>query len=145
MIMRVKILCIIFLTVSTFAQAQQKREDAVAKRVEQLRVAMVDGSERSLAALSSNDLSYGHSAGVVEDKNEFIRRIISGESDFTEILLSEQTIRISGNAAVVRHRLDAKTNDSGKPGQVRLLVLQVWQEKGGEWLLLARQAVRIMP
>ena len=143
--MRVTILSLVFLILSTFAQAQQKREDAVAKRVEQLRIAMVDGSEKSLAALSSDDLSYGHSAGVVEDKKAFIRRIISGESDFTEILLSEQTIRISGSAAVVRHRLDAKTNDSGKPGQVSLRVLQVWQEQGGDWLLLARQAVRIVP
>lgn len=143
--MRVTILYIIFITLSTFAQAQQKREDAVAKRVEQLRIAMVDGSEKSLAALSSDDLSYGHSAGVVEDKKAFIRRIISGESDFTEIQLSEQTIRISGNTAVVRHRLDAKTNDNGKPGQVSLLVLQVWQEQGRDWLLLARQAVRIVP
>lgn len=139
------ILSFIFLILATLTQAQQKTQDAVASRVDQLRLAMVAADPAALAELSSDMLSYGHSAGVVEDKKEFIRRIISGESDFTEILLSDQAISISKNTAVVRHRFDAKTNDNGKPGQVKLHVLQIWQKQGKSWKLLARQAVRINP
>jgi len=35
-----------------------------------------------------------------------------------------------------------KTNDSGKPGKVQIKVLGVWQKRGNDWKLLARQAVR---
>ena len=45
--------------------------------------------------------------------------------------------------AFVRHSLAADTNDSGKPGKVALKILGVWQKQGGNWKLLARQAVRI--
>ncbi|MEK7226911.1 MAG: nuclear transport factor 2 family protein, partial [Bacteroidota bacterium] len=34
------------------------------------------------------------------------------------------------------------TNDGGKPGEVHLLVMLVWQKQGGKWILLARQAVK---
>ena len=48
-----------------------------------------------------------------------------------------------GNSAIVRHTLTADTNDSGKPGKVQIKILGVWQQQGGSWKLLARQAVRV--
>jgi hypothetical protein len=137
-------LILIFMAVSTMVQAQQKNVDAVAAAVEQLRVAMLDANEQKLGELTSGLLSYGHSAGLVEDKKEFIRRIVSGENDYTELLLSGQSIALSGNTAIVRHRVDAKILDKGKPTEPKLLVLQIWQKKGPQWVLLARQAVKIV-
>jgi hypothetical protein len=49
---------------------------------------------------------------------------------------------VAGDAAIVRHTLTADTNDSGKPGKVSIKILGVWQKQGGDWKLLARQAVR---
>ena len=80
---------------------------------------------------------------MVEDKAEFVRAIVSGESDFVTINLTEQTIKIAGNAAIVRHKLSATTNNSGKPGTANLALLMVWQKQKGGWKLLARQAVKI--
>jgi len=45
--------------------------------------------------------------------------------------------------AIVRHIFKAKTNDGGKPGEVNIRVLLIWQKQKGGWKLLARQAVRI--
>jgi len=67
---------------------------------------------------------------------------VSNKSDFVTIDLSNQTISISDNVALVRHKLDAKTNNDGVAGEAHLLVLLVWQKKGGQWKLLARQAVK---
>jgi len=69
--------------------------------------------------------------------------LVSGASDFVTIDLTEQTIKITGNAAVVRHVLNATTNDGGKPGVVKIAVLLVWIKQNKEWKLLARQAVKI--
>ena len=124
------------------AMPQTKNEKAVAVAVEQLRKAMVDADSVMLDKLTSDKLSYGHSGGHVDDKKEFVQKIAGGKSDFVSIDLSEQTISISGKIAIVRHKLNAFTNDNGKPGEAHLLVLLVWQKTGRNWELLARQAVK---
>ena len=115
----------------------------VAAAAERLRIAMVDPTPAALGALVSDDLSYGHSGGKVDTKQSFIDDLISGASDFVNITITDQTVKVAGDAAIVRHTLAAATNDSGKPGNVNLKILQVWQRQGGQWKLLARQAVRV--
>ena len=120
-----------------------RQEKAVATAVEQLRKAMIDADKAMLESLVADQLSYGHSGGHIDDKKEFVEKIASGRSDFVSIDLSEQTISVSGKAALVRHILKAKTNDGGNPGEVQLRILLVWQKQSGKWKLLARQAVKL--
>ena len=134
---------IFFLTFISVVCAQSKKETAVANAVDHLRKAMVDGNKEELEKSVSDKLSYGHSGGLVEGKTEFVEKIVTGKSDFVTIDITEQTISISGKVAVVRHILTAKTNDNGKPGDVKLKILTVWQKQKGSWKLLARQAVHI--
>lgn len=125
-------------------QAQSKQETEVANVVERLRKAMVDANRTDLNAIASEKLSYGHSTGRVESKQEFVENIATGKSDFVSIELKDQAITVSGNTAVVRHELHAKTNDGGKPGEAHIKILLVFQKQGGKWLLLARQAVKMV-
>lgn len=134
---------IICFSVLTTAFAQSKDETAVASAVEALKKAMIDADKTALENIAADDLSYGHSAGKIEDKAEFVRAIVSNESDFVTINLTDQTIKIAGNVAIVRHKLAATTNNNGQPGTAKLSVLLVWQKQKGEWKLLARQAVKI--
>ncbi|PJI97486.1 uncharacterized protein DUF4440 [Acidovorax sp. 69] len=118
-------------------------EQSVAIAAERLRVAMVDPTQAALAQLVADDLSYGHSGGKVDTKSSFISDLLAGKSDFVTIAISDQTIKVVGNTAIVRHTLTADTNDSGKPGKVQIKILGVWQQQGSDWKLLARQAVRV--
>ena len=117
-------------------------EQAVAAAAEKLRIAMITPTPAGLGALVADDLSYGHSGGKVDTKTSFMADLMSGASDFVTIAITEQTIKVVGNNAIVRHTLTADTNDSGKPGKVSIKILGVWQKQGGDWKLLARQAVR---
>lgn len=117
-------------------------EPLVAAAAEKLRVAMIDPTPAALTALVADDLSYGHSGGRVDTKDSFIGDLVAGKSDFVTIAISDQTIKVVGSTAIVRHTLTADTNDSGKPGKVQIKILGVWQQQGGQWKLLARQAVR---
>ena len=116
---------------------------AVTAAAERLRVAMVDPTRDALNVLVADELSYGHSGGKVDTKQSFIDDLISGASDFVNITIADQTVKVAGDTAIVRHTLTAATNDSGKPGNVNLKILQIWQRQGGQWKLLARQAVRV--
>lgn len=125
------------------ASAQTKEEKAVASAVEAMRKAMIDGDRTGLQAIAAEDLSYGHSSGKIQSKAEFVEGIASGASDFVTIDLTEQTIKVIGNTALVRHKLSAQTNDGGKPGSVNLGILLVWQKQKGQWKLIARQAYKL--
>ncbi|HEX6426841.1 MAG TPA: nuclear transport factor 2 family protein [Niastella sp.] len=125
------------------AQAQSKDEAAVTAAVESLRKAMIDGDKAGLQNITADQLSYGHSSGRVEDKASFVDNIATGKSDFVTIDLTNQTISVAGDAAIVRHVLAATTNDGGNPGSVKLNILLVWQKQKGNWKLLARQAVKV--
>jgi hypothetical protein len=125
------------------AAAQAADEQAVARAVEALTQAMLDPDRAKLEPLCADALSYGHSAGRVENKEEFIANLLAKTAAFRTIKLSAQTITLSGNEAIVRHVLDGETESQGKVTPVHIGVLQVWQRQGGNWRLLARQAFRI--
>jgi ketosteroid isomerase-like protein len=132
---------LVLLSAAVFAQTKQ--EKAVANAVEQLRKAMIDADSVMLDKLVSEKLSYGHSGGALDNKTVFIQKIVSGKSDFVTMELPDQTISVSKNVAIVRHKLNATTNDNGKPGEVHLVVMLIWQKLHGDWKLLARQAVKL--
>ncbi|GAB4047924.1 nuclear transport factor 2 family protein [Spirosoma litoris] len=131
------------LTVTTKSFAQSKDQAAVAQAVEALRLQMISPDKAKLEALAADDLSYGHSNGKIEAKTAFVEAFTSGTSDFVSIELTDQTVTVVDNTALVRHKLMGETLDGGKPGQAKLSVLQVWIKQKGTWKLLARQAVKI--
>ncbi len=138
-----------FLTTMLFALfsapvfAQSKDEQSVAAAVESLRKALIDPDKATLDALVLDELTYGHSSGLIQDKAAFEEALLNKSSDFVTIDLSQQTIKVVGNTAWVRHILSATTNDGGKPGSTKLSVLLVWVKQKGVWKLLARQAVKV--
>jgi ketosteroid isomerase-like protein len=139
-----KIYLLIVLGLFTFTlKAQTKAEKQVISAVEAFKTALINGDRAELDEITSKDLSYGHSAGKIEDKATFVETLASGKSDFVKINLSEQSIKVSGKTAVVRHKLSADINDGGKPGTVNLGVLLVFHKERGDWRLLARQAFKL--
>jgi len=126
------------------AIAQTNDEQAVATAVESLRKALVDPDKATLDALVLDELTYGHSNGNLQDKAAFEEALLNKSSDFVAIDLTNQTIKVVGNTAWVRHTLTATTNDGGKPGNAHLSVLLIWVKQKGHWRLLARQAVKIL-
>ena len=136
-------LLVLFISINFMAFAQSPTELKVAAAVEKLRLAMVSGERAALEELASTDLSYGHSSGKIEDKAAFVESIASGKSDFVTIDFKDQTIKVTGKTAIVRHQLHAKTNDGGKPGEVHLGILLVLQKEGKTWKLLGRQAFKL--
>lgn len=127
---------------SNSSNAQYKQLAKVQSAVVNLTNAMVSGDRAALEMIASNNLSYGHSGGHVEGKAEFVEKIASGKSDFVSIDITDQTISIKGKTAIVRHLLNAVTNDNGKAGVVKLKVLLVFLREQGQWKMLARQAVK---
>ena len=123
--------------------ATQDETAAVAAAVEKLRVLMLDPDKDKLGALVAADLSYGHSGGHVDTRESFIGDLVSKASNFLSIELADQTIKVVGDTAIIRHTLIGQSHDKGQaPDKFSLLILQIWQKHEGRWKMLARQAAR---
>jgi ketosteroid isomerase-like protein len=137
------VMALALLTGAPVAAAQSNDEAAVAQAVEAFRNAMLKADRSQFEALTAEQLSYGHSAGRVENKAQFIDAATSGRSTWKFITLTDQTTQIVGNTAIVRHTLTGETERDGKTNPVKIGVLMVWHKPDGQWKLLARQAVRL--
>lgn len=106
--------------------------------------AMVNADSTHLAELISEDLTYGHSSGLVQDKMEFINDVIHGPFDFSMIENQQQRIQVAGRSAIVRHIFKAKATHKGEPMEIRIGNVQVYrQNDAGVWQLWARQAFKL--
>ena len=128
---------------ASVAVAQSGDEAAVAHAVEAFRNAALKADRGQFEALTAEQLSYGHSAGRVENKAQVIDAATSGRSTWKFITLTDQTINIVGNTAIVRHTFTGESERDGKTNPVKIGVLMVWHKQDGNWKLLARQAVRL--
>jgi hypothetical protein len=133
---------VVFFTMVGYGQLKQTKN--LTHAFEQLIANMIDPVQQELENILADSLSYGHSGGLVETKNNFIEKLIGGKSDFVSIEITDQKIQLYKNTGIITHNLSAVTNDNGKPGTVKLHVLLVWVKKGKLWQLAARQAVKII-
>jgi len=113
---------------------------AVTEAVEAFHHAITSVDAAALAALTADELTYGHSSGRLETKAEFIEAIRSGKSGFSEIAVSDQTVSVVDNVAMVRHVFAGKTLSGGKN---KIGVLTIWLRRQDQWKLVARQAVKL--
>lgn len=133
----------LIIVISSSLLAQTAEETKVAAAAEALRKGLVDADKKALDEVTAPQLSYGHSSGKVENKEQFINEAINGPADFISIDISNQTIAIVDKSAIVRHIFYTKMKRDGKDDEIKISVLQVWQKQKGKWKLLARQAVKI--
>lgn len=123
--------------------AQTKKEERFVQLINEFNQAIINTDSTVLKKLVWDDLSYGHSSGLIQDKAAFIAGVINGPNFFKKLDLQNQTINISGKNAVVRHLAVAQAVNKGNPVEIRFGNILVWQKKHGEWKLLARQGYKL--
>lgn len=132
----------VFVCANAVFSQKKNAEQEVEKTVQTFIKALEDGDTATLRSMTVKDLTYGHSSGVVQSQETFLKALSDGSSDFVKIDISDQQIHVFGNTAVVRQIFSASTNDNGKPGNVKLKIVLVFQKQKHTWLLLTRQAVK---
>lgn len=85
------------LLLTTGIQAQTKGEATVAQLVKDLNRAIVQRDSAALADITRDELTFGHSGGVIQDKAAFIRAVLDGPTFFKSIDPENQTFRLRVN------------------------------------------------
>ena len=131
------------LLLSGFASAQANDEAAVAENVEVLRKAILEADRSKLEQVAAGQISYGHSDGRVETKDQFINGVMTRKQTVKSLAFPELKVAVVGNAAIARHIYLAESELEGKQTTTKIGALQVWQKQDGAWKLLARQGFRL--
>jgi hypothetical protein len=138
------VLCLFLLILLTnISTAQTQDEIMLTQTIERLRSVMEKPDSLMLADLASDNLEYVHSSGTVRDKRGFVDEFMKGWTKVTNVKFSNQTIKIVGDKAIVRHRMVADAHNPGYPSIIDIIILMVWTKEDGQWKILARQAAKL--
>jgi len=123
-------------------KAQSWKKD-IESCIESLNKATISQDKSTLEKLTEDELSYGHSTGLVEDRKTYVQDIMSGSTKSLQIENTDQTINLAGDLAIVRTLCSIKGTKDGAPMDVKIGVLMIWKKEGVDWKLLARQGYKL--
>lgn len=140
-----KFFVVLLLFSSVTVWAQNKDEIAVLANTRSL-FQTVFGSKDSvtLEKLFAKELSYGHSGGKLENRQQALQSIVHNASTYANQEMGPVQVWIKDKTAVTRHTMSAnETTKDGKVNALKLHLMLVWVKEKGGWKLIARQAVKV--
>lgn len=134
----------ILITIKATAQTALSAEQTqVMMKMLSLKNSLMGKDSITLMFLLANDVSYGHTNGVIQTKAQIIRSVMSGEQDYKNIEPSNMDIRIYENTGVVTMNSKVSMNYQNKPLDMNMFVTLVWIKNKNDWKLVARQSVKL--
>ncbi len=138
------ILIITFLSSAAFCQSDKETE--VWARVEALNKAVFETKDSAaIQDLVSNEVTYGHSTGIIEIKSVMLHNAIVNAQVYKNLLAERSGAIMVGKTVIVRYILRASVIKDGNISPLNIGILQVWAKDRGKWRLFARQAVKVDP
>jgi hypothetical protein len=125
------------------AAANAGDEAAVTQSIETLRQGILEANKAKLDQVAASQISYGHSDGRVQNKQEFIDGVMTRKQVQKSLTFPELKVFVVGDMAVARHIYLGESELDGKQTTTRIGGLQVWQKQGGGWKLVARQGFKL--
>jgi hypothetical protein len=133
------LIILVFLVAGASAQTD---EEKLVQSMKDFHKDMVDKNTVSINQETEKSLSYGHSNGWVQTKNDLINDFKSGLISYQSFKEDSIKVTMGDGIANVRFVADIASSMKGNQINMHLKVLEVWVKKGKRWLLFARQAVK---
>lgn len=136
------LLTILFFSVvmTSFAQTD---EEKLINTMKEFHQALVSANKVSINQQTDKALSFGHSNGWIQTKNEVMDDLSNGKISYNSYKEDSITVSMNGNMANVRFLADVSATVRGiGVANFHLKVLEVWVKKGKRWVLFARQAIK---
>ena len=115
----------------------------VMMKMQDLKNALLSKDSISLSNLLVDDISYGHSSGLIQTKSQLIRDVVSGFQEYKSIEASDLNVRIYDNTGIATLKLKVNLSFGGNPMDLNLIATLTWVKINNEWKLVARQSVKL--
>ena len=132
---------VLFLINSSFAQVDSI---GLKEAMQKLDAALLQKDETILKLVLHKDLSYGHSNGWIESKNDVLNDLKSGKLVYNKIENSSSAIvNINKKWATVKTNTNAEGAVNGTAFKLTLHVMLFWMKTKNGWQLIARQSSKL--
>lgn len=126
--------------ISTAAEPSATVKEGVLKAEEEWKAAVLKADRGALENLLAADLSYTHSSGKTQTKEQFIADATGGATVYKSIEFENTKVRQYGNVAVITHSAVIITVQTGTS---HLYLTEVWAQEEGRWQMASRQATKL--
>ena len=136
------VLFVLFLLV---AKSSSGQIDSIGLKnaMQQLDKALLHKDETVLRSVLHKDVSYGHSNGWIQNKNDILNDFTSGKLVYNKIENnSSAIITISKKYATVKTNTNAEGTVNGTAFKLTLHIMQFWIKTKNGWQLVARQSAK---
>lgn len=139
------ILFVLVLLVSkvSFSQNDAGKMEIMMKMLT-LKNALIAKDSVALSKVLADDVTYGHTNAMIQTKAELIRDVVSLVQDYKSIEPSDMKIRLFDNSAIVNMNAKIVLNYKNEPMELKMKITLVWIKHNNDWVLEARQAVKIL-
>ncbi|HET6724014.1 MAG TPA: nuclear transport factor 2 family protein [Chitinophagaceae bacterium] len=125
---------------SSFAQIDSV---GLKNAMQQLDKALLQNDEKILQTILHKEVSYGHSNGWIQNKNDILNDFTSGKLIYNKIENNSSAIvTISKKYATVKTNTNAEGVVNGTAFNLRLHIMQFWIKTKKGWQLIARQSAK---
>ena len=137
----------IFLVSVLVSNAQSSKDEQVLIERTYLLSHTVFGTKDSMTLedLFAKTLTYGHSHGNLQTRDQALKGIAHNQSNYTDTAVSSITVVFADDdVAIVRHLF--KANEHQKDGKIvplNFTMMLVWVKEKKKWRLFGRQAVSL--
>ena len=123
--------------------ATANNEAGVTQAVEAYRKGLLTADKAQLETLCRDDVTYGHSSGVIQNKAEFVAGATSGKTTWKSISFENLANHVTGDTAYTRFMFVGENESGGKSNSLRFGTVMVWHKTSGHWKLLVRQGYKV--
>ena len=123
--------------------AQGKLESHLAQLERQRFEAMEEKDLAFLDKVLADEVTYGHTNGLMEDRAAHLRNIASANIIYEKIEPLEMDVRTYRKSAVINGLLRVRGKYKGTPFDLQLRYTDVYQKQKGKWKLVAWQSVKV--
>lgn len=132
------------LAAAAMAETVSKNAQEVLKVTQSLMDATVKRDFAVIDKVLAEDLTYTHSTGTIENKQQFKDAITKNRNNYQKIETLKTEVREYGSTVCVLARQDMHgKNADGSANLSKLYILYVWTKEGGQWKLHLRHASRL--
>jgi len=104
---------------------------------------MVARDMKGLEALLADDLTYTHSNGVLENKEQFLAKLNSGKTLYQSIQSEDVRVRVIGDVAIINGIALMRVWTGGQTQDLRLRYTDIYARREGRWQLILWQSTRV--
>lgn len=139
-------LAVMFVSLTAAADSPDKAEQGVRAAMETWRQAMLTKDAAAFDRVFHPELSYGHSIGLIENKQQATDHVLKSTTVYKAVELTDTKVKVYGDTALVTGKAHYEKHPKGAPVlHQNLVVLSVWKQTPKGWQMIARQSTEPNP